>query len=68
MLCPAQQIHRKSPRNKTQAKRTEKLITKSKRGQDRAHFQFSTHKIIAAFLLKIEKKNGILLFFVFGFS
>jgi hypothetical protein len=55
MSCPAQQIHRKSPRNKMQAKRTEKLITKSKRGQDQVHFQFSTNKIIATFLLKIEK-------------
>jgi hypothetical protein len=42
-------------KKKKQAKRTEKLITKSKRGQDRVHFQSSEYEIIAAFLLKVEK-------------
>jgi hypothetical protein len=51
-----------------QAKRTEKLITKSKRGQDQVHFQFSTNKIIAAFLLKIEKIMKFCWIFEFGFS
>jgi hypothetical protein len=68
MLCPAQQKDRKSPRNKMQAKRTEKLITKSKRGQDRVHFQSSTNKIIAAFFAEIEKIMKFCWIFEFGFS
>jgi hypothetical protein len=44
------------------------LITKSKRGQDQVHFQSSTNKIIAAFLLKIEKIMKFCWFFKFWFS
>jgi hypothetical protein len=57
----------KIPKKKKQAKRTEKLITKSKRGQDRVHFQSSTNKIIAAFLLKVEKIMKFCRIFEFGF-
>ncbi len=42
--------------NEMQAKKTENLITKTKKVQDRVHFQFSMNKIIAIFLLKLKRK------------
>jgi hypothetical protein len=55
MVCPAQQIHRKSPRNKTQAKRTEKFDNKKQERSRSSSLSIFNEQNYREFFLKVEK-------------